>query len=109
MTRSEVIALCKTPLEKIIRGDVLAAAYNADKMLADRKFLVELACRHKAYTGALRRVRCLRCNEMLRRSVTDGSEDYESFRAGIIRDGMIWLDDPCRCFNERTDLAGNFI
>lgn len=46
---------------------------------------------------------------MLRRSIADGSEDYEGFRAGRVRDEMIWKADPCRQFNESTDLEGNFL
>lgn len=98
-----------TPKEKIIRRDVIATAFNIDKMLKDKKFLVDLACGHKAYTGSINKCVCPRCNEMLRRSITDGSEDYESFRSGIIGDHMIWRDDPCRQFNEPTDLEDNFI
>lgn len=98
-----------TPPEEIVRYDVIAAAFNAERMLRDRKFLVDLACGHKCYTQRLNRTRCPRCTEMLRRSIADGSEDYEGYRAGRVRDEMIWKADPCRQFNERTDLEGNFL
>jgi hypothetical protein len=52
------------------------------------------------YTRSIHRVRCPRCTEMLRRSLKDGSEDYEAFRKGDKRDQMIWDEDPCRILNE---------
>lgn len=94
----------KSPLEKIIRRDALNGAVNADKMLRDRKFLVDLDCGHKAYTGAIDRARCPRCTEMLRRSIETGQEDWETFRAGHKPDQMVWPEDPCRTFNERLDV-----
>jgi hypothetical protein len=99
----------RTDFEKIVRHDVIASACNKDFVLKERKFFVVLACGHTALTGALNRARCLRCTEMLRRSIADGSEDYDSFRKGLIRDTMIWRNDPVRQFNEPTDLEGNFI
>ena len=108
MNNHDIAALAKTPLEVIGEHDVLANAFNKEKCLRDRKFFVDLACGHKAYTGALNKARCPRCTEMLRRSIIDGSEDYESYRKGLIRDQMIWHDDVCRIFNEPTDLEGNF-
>lgn len=104
-----IAALAKTDLERIVRHDVLANAFNKEFVLAKHKFFVDLECGHKALTGALNKARCLRCTEMLRRSIADGSEDYESFRKGLTRDNMIWLDDPCRTFNEPTDPEGNFV
>jgi predicted RNA-binding Zn-ribbon protein involved in translation (DUF1610 family) len=99
----------KTELEEIVRHDVLASAFNQELVLKNRKFFVILACGHEIITGALNRARCPRCTEMLRRSCRDGSEDYDSFRKGLIPDTMIWRDDPCRMFNEKTNLAGEFI
>lgn len=98
-----------TPSERVVRVDHLAAAFNAERMLKDGKFLVDLACGHKAYTSALNKTRCPRCTEMLRRSIADGLEDYESYRKGLTQDHMIWRGDPCRQFNEPTDLSGRFI
>ncbi len=99
----------KTPLESIVRHDHMATAFNAKRILRERKFIVELACGHTVYTNAIDRCRCPRCCEMLRRSVLDGSEDYESYRSGLVRDNMTWHDDPCRQFNEKTDLGGVFV
>lgn len=96
------------PREKIVRVDHLAAVFNAEKMLRDRKILVDLECGHKTYTGARYNAGCRRCREMLRRSLEDGSEDYDSFRKGLTEDRMVWREDPCRRFNEPTDLSGNF-
>ena len=78
----------KTPPEKIVKVDELLLIFNAERMLRDRKRVVELACGHLAYT------------EMLRRSIEDGSEDYESYRKGLVRDLMVWPGDPCQRFNE---------
>jgi hypothetical protein len=103
------LKLADMPLEKIVRVDHFAAVFNSDRMLRDRKFLVDLACGHKLYTGAKKQARCPRCCEMLRRSIADGSEYYESFRAWRIPDRMVWREDPSRQFNEKTDLAGNFV
>lgn len=97
-----------TPSERIVSRDAFAAIFNVDKMLRDRKFLVDLACGHKAYTRNQNRMVCPRCTEMLRRSIADGGEDWESFRYRQGRDHMKWTKDPCRKFNEETDLAGNF-
>ena len=97
-----------TPSEKIVDRDVMAAAFNVDKMLRDRKFVVRLACGHRCYTRNLNRAVCPRCTEMLRRSIKDGREDWDNFRKGLKSDTMEWLDDPCRQFNEASDLAGNY-
>jgi len=100
----------KTPAERIVRIDLLALAFNSERMIRDRKRVVDLACSHVSYTAAVNKVRCPRCAEMLRRSLDGtGSEDYEGFRAGQVIDHMIWKADPCRQFNEPTDLEGNFL
>ena len=99
----------KTPLEEIVRRDHFLTIFNADRMLREKKFIVDLACGHKVYTGATERARCPRCTEMLRRSIETGQEDWESYRKGLIADEMIWPEDPCRTFNEKTDLEGRFI
>lgn len=98
-----------TPPEEIVRVDYLAMVFNVERMRRDRKRLVDLACGHKCYTNRIGKTRCPRCTEMLRRSIKDGTEDYESYRAGRVHDEMIWRDDPCRQFNELTDLEGNFL
>jgi hypothetical protein len=36
-------------------------------------------------------------------------EDYDGFRNHGMRDTMVWRDDPCRQFNEKTDLGGRFV
>lgn len=99
----------KTPFEAVVRIDHLLWAFNADRMLADRKFFVDLACGHKHYSRSLNRACCPRCTEMLRRSIETGDEDYEGYRQHERQDCMIWREDVCRQFNERTDLEGNFI
>jgi hypothetical protein len=109
VNRNDLAALAKTDLERIVGRDALLAAFNLELVLKRRRFFVDLGCGHKALTGALSKVRCPRCMEMLRRSIADGSEDYDVFRKGLIRDRMVWRDDPCRAFNEPTDLEGNFI
>ena len=91
----------KTPLERIVSRDHLAAAFNIEKMLRDGQFIVDLACGHKTYTGNLHKATCPRCTEMLRRSIENGTEDWEAFRFRGRLDTMEWLDDPCRQFNER--------
>lgn len=94
--------------ERIVEIDHMAAIFNSARMLRDRKFIVILGCGHKVYTRAQNRTVCPRCTEMLRRSIEDGQEDYDSFRKGLTQDRMVWRDDPLRQFNEPTDLAGNF-
>jgi hypothetical protein len=89
-----------TPSERIVRRHHLAAAFNAEKMLREGKFIVDLACGHKTYTRNLNKAVCPRCTEMLRRSIKDGSEDLESFRYRNGHDTMEWPADPCRQFHE---------
>lgn len=96
------------PPERIVATDVFLMAFNADLLLKQGKHIVDLACGHKAVTKAQGKVVCPRCTEMLRRSIEDGSEDYEGFRHRGLRDMMAWPEDPCRQFNEPTDLTGNF-
>lgn len=96
------------PSERIVARDALAVAFNLDKNLRDRKFIVDLACGHKAYTRNLNTMVCPRCTEMLRRSIETGREDWDGFRKGFVKDTMDWPDDPCRQFNEATDLAGAY-
>lgn len=88
-------------VERITRTDILMTAFNRDKLGADMLHrVVELACGHRTVTKAISRCRCARCEEMLRRSVADGSEDYESFRRGGKLDHMEWKQDPHRSLNE---------
>ena len=91
----------KTTMERITARNPLIGAYNVERNLREMKFVVDLACGHKAYTGAVNRAVCPRCTEMLRRSLQDGREDWDSFRKGLIEDHMEWPEDPCRQFNER--------
>lgn len=95
-------------MENIVRTDMIACAFNRER-LGNRKRIVDLACGHKAITTSIDRCVCLRCREMHRRSVETGEEDWDTYRHGDGQDNMIWRDDPCRQFNERTDLEGNFI
>lgn len=108
MASKRILASLKTPPEEIIQRDHLATALNAERMLRDHKFIVRLACLHWVYTGATGMAVCPRCTEMLKRSITDGTEDYEGYRAGRVRDTMAWKEDPCRQLNEPADLQGNF-
>jgi hypothetical protein len=103
----EVVATVSVPIpalrEKITSTAVLETAYNRKKLGPDMcRRIVNLACGHMAITRNQRVARCARCEEMLRRSVADGREDYDSFRKGKIRDTMEWPDDPCRTFNEEN-------
>lgn len=91
-----------TPPEKIVARNPLITMFNADRMLRTRKFIVDLACGHKIYTPNRNTAVCPRCSEMLRRSIADGKEDYDSFRKGLRGDTMSWPADPCRQFNERS-------
>ncbi|MGY3581460.1 hypothetical protein ACVIGB_000470 [Bradyrhizobium sp. USDA 4341] len=97
-----------TPPEQIVSSEVFVMIFNAEKMIRDGKRLVNLACGHVAYGRALEKMVCPRCREMLRRSIEDGREDYEGFRHGNLPDVMVWPEDPCRQFNEPTDLGGNY-
>lgn len=105
----KMISKTKTPLEEITRHDHIATAFNAEQMLRDGKFIKVLACGHNVYTAAQYRAICPRCTEMLRRSLRDGSEDYNAYRKGNKRDLMVWKEDPMRMLNEQTDAVGNFI
>lgn len=92
-----------TPSEKIVDREPMIAMHNAEKFLREGKFVVKLACGHLIYTRNRESAVCLRCSEMLRRSIycSGGEmEDWESFRRGVTRDTMRWKDDPCRVFNE---------
>lgn len=99
----------RTPPEPIIRSDHLLTAFNPDVLLKKRKRFVDLACGHKAITAAISKAVCPRCTEMLRRSIHDGSADWDAFRNHGARDEMAWPADPMRQFNEPTDLAGRFL
>lgn len=90
--------------ERIVETDIIATAFNRAR-LGDSmsRRIVVLACGHRAITRNAKMMTCLRCTEMLRRSVETGEEDYESFRHRGALDRMVWLDDPCRTFNEPRD------
>jgi hypothetical protein len=74
-------------------------AFNKNLALLGQR-VVDLACGHKALTKNRKKMICPRCTEMLRRSLATGKEDYESFRNGIVRDQMVWEDDPLRFLHE---------
>lgn len=93
-------------MERIVRTDIIATAFNRNRLKGMAR-IVDLACSHKAVTSAFNRCICLRCKEMFRRSIADGSEDWDSFRHAGKPDQMAWKDDPVRGLNERTDLSGN--
>lgn len=93
--------LIRTPPERIVRTEIIATSFNREHLGKDMtRRIVELACGHLAITCNQKTMICIRCTEMLRRSITSGEEDYESFRHGDRRDLMEWPDDPCRLFNE---------
>ena len=93
--------LIQTPPERIVRTDIIATGFNRERLGKDMtRRIVELACGHLAITRNLKTMVCLRCTEMLRRSIGSGDEDYETFRHGDRPDHMEWTDDPCRLFNE---------
>jgi hypothetical protein len=95
--------------ERIVETDHIATAFNRQRLGGSMsRRIVVLACGHRAITRNAKDMACQRCTEMLRRSVETGEEDYESFRHRGHQDTMTWVNDPCRCFNEPTDLAGNF-
>lgn len=96
----------QSPSERIVARDHLAAAFNSERMLRECKFIVDLECGHKTYTRNLNKAVCPRCTEMLRRSIETGKEDWDGFRHRGKLDQMEWPADPCRQFNERTNLTG---
>ncbi len=87
-----------TPFEQIRETDFLFMVVNKFDPLNGR--IVILACGHRLFTKAFQRARCPRCTEMFRRSCQDGSEDYDSFRRGLIPDRMEWPEDPLRICHE---------
>jgi hypothetical protein len=98
-----------TDRERIKETDYLATAFNRDRLgTSMSRRIVVLECGHRAITRNAGSMICPRCTEMLRRSIETGEEDYETFRRGNMKDEMVWPSDPCRVFNEPTDLGGNF-
>lgn len=99
-----------SPAERIVETDILATAYNREKLGPSMvRRIVVLACGHRAITRNAKTMVCPRCTEMVRRSIETGEEDWDGFRHGDVVDRMEWPDDPCRQFNERTNLAGEFV
>lgn len=87
--------------ERIVETDWVVTAFNRQILIRgglDR--IVRLECGHSKRTSAIVRARCSRCEEMLRRSIDTGEEDYEGFRSGLVSDRMAWAADPCRLLNE---------
>lgn len=99
----------RTPPELITGIDPVLTVFNPDVLLNEHKRFVHLACGHRAITSAISKAVCPRCTEMLRRSISDGSADWDAFRHHGARDEMAWADDPMRQFNEPTDLSGGFL
>ena len=96
-----------TPQERITRIDILLTTTNRDRLsIGEGQVIVELACGHMTVTKNLHKAHCQRCEEMLRRSVTTGEEDYESFRAGKTRDRMEWDGDKFRGLHEAREPRG---
>jgi hypothetical protein len=96
-------------MERIVCVDLQALTFNSKEFLASGRRLVDLECGHKAFTRALKRAKCHRCSEMLRRSIETGEEDHDAFRNRGAPDRMSWPGDPLRKMHEPTDLAGNLI
>lgn len=86
---ASLLQTLRTPFESIVEVDHIAAAFNSERMLRERKFIVKLACGHSVYTRARNKTICPRCTEMMRRSIESGKEDYDSFRKGLVQDRMI--------------------
>jgi hypothetical protein len=94
--------------ERVTRIDGFAMAFNPH-VLENGQKVADLECGHKALArlGA-KTVACLRCAEMMRRSLLGLGEDYEAYRHGGKPDRMVWPDDPCRIFHESHDIEGTF-
>jgi hypothetical protein len=95
-----MIPLHHMPLERIVGTDFLAMINSQHLSILTHGRVVDLACGHKLLTKLRKQARCPRCHEMLIRSIKDGSEDYDSFRKGLVRDDMIWEADTMRIFHE---------
>ncbi|MBX3482504.1 hypothetical protein [Phenylobacterium sp.] len=95
----------KPDRSEILATDWLATACHRERLRPPER-IVDLSCGHKAVTRAARAMQCPRCTEMIRQG-----HDYEGWinNRQHVYDGMIWRADPCRHFNERTDLGGGFI
>ena len=66
----------KAPVERIIRTDFLATAFNRDKLGPNMlKRIVDLECGHREITTNAKRCKCHTCHEMIL-----NGEDYEAFR-----------------------------
>ncbi len=100
--KPDLVEVCLTNMafERIVETDVLAMIENPHLDIIKDGRVVDLACGHKLLTRAMNRARCPRCREMLRRSLLDGSEDYDSFRKGLVPDRMEWEGDTMRIFHE---------
>lgn len=92
----------KSPPERIVETDMILTMYNRTKLgLSYSRRIAVLACGHRVITRNAKTMVCPRCTEMLRRSIADGSEDWDGFRNGNAIDRMEWPKDPCRSINER--------
>jgi hypothetical protein len=90
-----------TGRERIVETDYIATAFNRERLGPNMiRRIVKLECSHRAITSNSGAMKCPRCNEMLKRSIATGEEDYESFRKGLVPDHMDWPDDPCVLFNQ---------
>ena len=68
----------KAPVERILRTDFLATAFNRDTLGSNMmKRIVDLECGHKAITRNVKRCKCPQCHEMIL-----NGEDYVAFRFG---------------------------
>ena len=68
----------KAPVERIIRTDHLATAFNLKKLGSSMlNRIVDLECGHKTITKNRKRAPCHQCHEMIL-----NGEDYHRFRFG---------------------------
>jgi hypothetical protein len=66
--------LIKAPLERILRTDILATAFNRDKLKGLNR-IADLECGHKTVTPNRKHAQCQECLRMM----LDG-EDYQLYR-----------------------------
>ena len=94
---------CRPEPSRIVGTDWMATALNRERL--GQRRIVDLSCRHKAVTRNLSSMTCPRCVQLMREGL-----DYEGWLSGNVhpRDGLVWRQDPCRRFHERTDGEGNF-
>ncbi len=72
----------KAPTERIIRTDIIATAFNRERLLPRGERIVDLACGHFVVAKIVQnRKRCYLCQDMF-----DRGADYDLFRHGAAND-----------------------